>query len=247
VPAGLLAVLFLATVPESLRNSEIPALLPTTGRQAAQRGVRAARRTVRDLLSRRWIAATLTLWFMCAINNVMLFLLVGWLPSMLTSVGWDIGDASRAAAAVQIGGICGGLLLTWLFDLSVSSRALAAAYCLLMVLLLVLNLVPPVVLTWSIIMGLVGGCVIGGFYALCAVAATIYPSEIRATAIGWTGAMSRVGSISGSLVGGLLLYLGLGTTRTFALLAVPAALCAGLALYLQRIRQREAVSSVDRG
>jgi AAHS family 4-hydroxybenzoate transporter-like MFS transporter len=238
VPAIVLAVTLLLTVPESLPDGARRATMPAAPHADLAKPARhSPLNGVRGLLARRWIAVTVTLWTLCVLNNVMLFLIVGWLPSLLTGTGWAIGSASRAAAMVQIGGIAGGLLLTWLFDRSTTSAPLVVAYAVLAPLLLLFGIVPSQVFIWSALLALLGAGIIGSYYALSAIAATIYPSEVRATAIGWAGAWSRIGSISGSLIGGLLLFLGLSTVHMLALLSLPALVCLLLAAYLLRVRR----------
>jgi MFS transporter, AAHS family, 4-hydroxybenzoate transporter len=68
---------------------------------------------------------------------------------------------------------------------------------------------------------------------LHALAASAYPTEIRATGVGWALGAGRIGSILGPVLGGLLLTVGWGMAGYFAA-------CAGLMLVagaaLSRVR-----------
>ena len=58
-----------------------------------------------------------------------------------------------------------------------------------------------------------------------------YPTVARATGVSWMLGMGRFGSITGSMIGGVLLSLGWGFTPIISLLALPA-IVAGLAVLL---------------
>ena len=85
-----------------------------------------------------------------------------------------------------------------------------------------------------------GFCMVGGQIAANALAATFYPTSIRATGVGWALGIGRVGSIIGPLVGGMLLTMKWSAGAVFLAAAV-AALCAALAAFcLSRLaRQRK--------
>jgi AAHS family 4-hydroxybenzoate transporter-like MFS transporter len=75
-----------------------------------------------------------------------------------------------------------------------------------------------------------GFCMVGGQIAANALAATFYPTSIRATGVGWALGIGRVGSIVGPLVGGALLTMKWSSAAVFAA-AAAAALCAALAAF----------------
>ena len=76
-----------------------------------------------------------------------------------------------------------------------------------------------------------GFCVVGGQIAANGLAATFYPTSVRATGVGWALGIGRVGSIVGPLVGGVLLTMKWSTAQVF-MAAAAAALCAALAAFL---------------
>jgi len=75
-----------------------------------------------------------------------------------------------------------------------------------------------------------GFCIVGGQTAANALAATFYPTSVRATGVGWALGIGRVGSIVGPLVGGVLLAQKWSPAAVF-LAAAAAALCASLAAF----------------
>jgi AAHS family 4-hydroxybenzoate transporter-like MFS transporter len=92
-----------------------------------------------------------------------------------------------------------------------------------------------------------GFCMVGGQIAANALAATFYPTSIRATGVGWALGIGRVGSIIGPLVGGALLTLKWSTASVF-MTAASAALCAALAAFsLSRLAGMGGTGRVDAG
>jgi AAHS family 4-hydroxybenzoate transporter-like MFS transporter len=67
-----------------------------------------------------------------------------------------------------------------------------------------------------------------GLYALAAI---FYPTSIRSTGIGWCSGIGRIGSISGPLIGGVLLSLA-WTPRQIFLSGVLPALCSAMVVFL---------------
>jgi AAHS family 4-hydroxybenzoate transporter-like MFS transporter len=75
-----------------------------------------------------------------------------------------------------------------------------------------------------------GFCIVGGQIAANALAATFYPTAVRATGVGWALGIGRVGSIIGPLVGGALLTMKWSAGSVFVAAAF-AALCAAVAAF----------------
>ena len=85
----------------------------------------------------------------------------------------------------------------------------------------------PLLIAGGIIFFLMGFGVQGGFVGLYAVAASMYPTYIRTTGVGWAIGAGRLGGIIGPILGGLLVAWGLDMTQSFWVFAIPSAL-AGL-------------------
>jgi AAHS family 4-hydroxybenzoate transporter-like MFS transporter len=78
-----------------------------------------------------------------------------------------------------------------------------------------------------------GWCVVGGQPGLNALAATYYPTDMRSTGIGWGLGWGRAGAIVGPMIGGHLVAL--GTSATFLVFAIPAAISAVALLVMHGI------------
>jgi AAHS family 4-hydroxybenzoate transporter-like MFS transporter len=77
-----------------------------------------------------------------------------------------------------------------------------------------------------------GFCIVGGQPAVNALAATYYPTTLRATGIGWSLGVGRIGSVLGPVVGGQLIAMQWTGTALFSAAAVPALVSFGMVLAL---------------
>jgi AAHS family 4-hydroxybenzoate transporter-like MFS transporter len=171
---------------------------------------------------------TLLLWTAFFSNLLVMYFLVNWLPSLLSIAGSSLSVATLSTALLNLGGIVGAVLLSRLINGPHALLALASAYVLAAVALLLIARADgniPILLTGA---GLAGAVVVGGQIAMNAVTASFYPAQIRATGIGWALGIGRVGSIVGPLLGGLLLGSGWqGTSAVmFAIIPTLVAACA---------------------
>ena len=196
--------------------------------------------SIMQLLARGIGRVTVPLWLVKFLNAIILFVLLGWLPTMLKSIGWSLGDASRGSAYMQIGGIVGGLIISWLLDHGRSTVALLTTFAAMTVVLLLFLVTPASVFAWSFLLVLGGGFCLAAHYALNALAATLYPIHMRATGAGWANSMSRMGSIVGSLLGGLFVHWHFSVANTIALLALPATISFALTGVLHYAQKRGA-------
>jgi AAHS family 4-hydroxybenzoate transporter-like MFS transporter len=193
--------------------------------------------SVRDLFKRAYRAPTLLLWLAFAMNSFNLYLLVNWLPTLLTGAGWQPAQAIRAMAFNQLGGILGGMSLAGLMDRFGAERTLATGAAVNAAALLLFLIVPSGFVSWGALLLLIGACTGGSQFAIVSLAASLYPSHILATGSGWASAVARVGAFTSPLVGGALIAAGIAPTRVIAGLAAPAVLCAISMLGLSRARR----------
>jgi MFS transporter, AAHS family, 4-hydroxybenzoate transporter len=196
--------------------------------------------SVRELFTRRYRAPTLLMWLGFAMNSFNLYLLVSWLPTLLTGAGWAPTQAIRAMMFNQVGGIIGGVSLAWLMDRFGAERTLAYGCLLNAVALALFLVVPSGFLSWGALLLVIGACTGGMQFAIISLAAGLYPSSILATGSGWASAVARIGAFVSPLVGGALIAAGVNPTHVIAGLAVPATICALSMLALRRARHESA-------
>lgn len=188
----------------------------------------------KDLLSPQLLRETLALsgaFFMCLLS---LYSAYSWLPAMLTFEGMNIGLASHGLTAYNFGGLTGALLCAVLVARIGSRLVLVGAAFGALLSALLLQMFFARIGTEAFIAGIgIHGffvnAVQGPMYAL---AAFVYPTEIRARAIGAATAFGRLGAIVSAFAGATVITMG-GGAAYFAMLAI-AMLLAFLCLSLIR-------------
>lgn len=164
---------------------------------------------------------TLKLWltfFMCLL---VIYLLSSWLPTLISSTGMSLKDASLVTAMFQVGGTLGAIALGPLMDRFSPTRVLAVVYGL------------AAVCTWLIgqstgnttllVLAVFGAgvTVSGGQVGANALAAAFYPTASRATGVSWASGIGRIGSVLGSMAGGWMMAAGMGMPTLFLIVGVP--------------------------
>ena len=177
---------------------------------------------------------TLLLWVVFFMSLLDLYFLSNWLPTVLTDLGASVSSAAAIGSMLQVGGVVGTLALGSIID-RFSFRALALVYLMGVFAVGAIGQLGQSVVFVTMAIFAAGFCVVGGQIAANALAATFYPTSVRATGVGWALGIGRVGSIVGPLVGGVLLTMKWSAGEVFAA-AAAAALCAALAAFsLSRI------------
>ncbi|MEY4762277.1 MAG: hypothetical protein RLZZ200_2133 [Pseudomonadota bacterium] len=185
----------------------------------------------RQLFAERRGPATLLLWTTFFANLLVMYFLVNWLPSILSLSGTSLSIATLSTAILNLGGILGAMLLTWLLMRGNAARALGASFLACAVALALISRANgnlPMLLTAA---AFAGAICVGGQIALNALTASFYPAHVRATGIGWALGMGRLGSIVGPLVGSALMSRGWQGLSLVQAAVVPT-LVASVALFL---------------
>ena len=135
---------------------------------------------------------------------------------------------------LQVGGVAGTFALGRVID-RFSFRALAVTYLCAATAVGAIGLSSHAIALVTIAIFAAGFCIVGGQIASNALAATYYPTAIRATGMGWALGIGRIGSIVGPLIGGAMLASHVEVETLFLVAAIPALLAAATALLLARI------------
>ncbi len=172
--------------------------------------------------------STLTLWLWLAffMSFATLYFLISWIPLLAANTGLSEAHAIYAGAVFNLGAFFG-------IHLQGYSSEIFGLRCAISVFLVVAAVLMTVFgyasgsLAVLVLFGLVGFAVQGGFTGLYSVAARLYPTEVRATGVGWGIGVGRVGAIVGPALGGVLIGVGLSINANFIVFAVPMLIAAG--------------------
>ena len=191
---------------------------------------------------------TILLWIIFFANLMELYLISSWLPTTISEQlrttcplsGPDmeacaqaaLRSANNATGLFQIGGIFGAIMLAPLVDRYGPQFVLPAALLSAAVLIATLALAGTSVALSLVIGFLLGIGTVGVQNCNNGIAAKFYPTEIRATGIGWALAVGRNGSILGPAVGGLLLGTGFHNSAIFIAATIPPLVAAAAYLVM---------------
>ncbi len=178
---------------------------------------------VKHLFRKGRAAITILLWIAFASSLLGHYFLTSWLPTILAGAAVPLTYAIIAGALLQGGGGIGGLLICWLSDKK-SILFIALAFCVASPLIVLF----PWMRSFSLLIlaFLVGFFLVGGQIGLNAIAGTIYPTDIRATGVGWALGIGRIGSILGPVLGGVLISHRLPIQSLFIYTALVVFICA---------------------
>jgi MFS transporter, AAHS family, 4-hydroxybenzoate transporter len=172
------------------------------------------RASLRALFSAGLARDTTGLWFAFFFCLGSIYLVFGWLPTMLTARGLEMATASSGLAVYNLGGVFGVVLWAVLVTVLGSrgpllSGALACAGSAVALLLVPIQAQGShtLVIACLGINGLLANAVQTSMYAL---AAHVYPTSMRATGIAYSATIGRIGGLVSSLFGAYLIQAGAG-------------------------------------
>ncbi len=173
------------------------------------------RASLRNLFGPGLARETTGLWIAFFFCLGSIYLIFGWLPTMLTARGLDLATATSALAVYNFGGVLGILVWSVLVPILGSrgpllSGALACAGSALALLIIPIQAHGhhTLLIVCIGINGLLANAVQVSLYAL---AAHVYPTTIRATGVAYSGTIGRAGGLLSSLFGSSVIQAGAGT------------------------------------
>lgn len=186
---------------------------------------------VRHLFTEGRTPATLLLWVPFFMNLLILYFIVSWLPAMLRQVHMPISAGVAAATIFGLGSIPGSIVQGPLTTRFGSYALLLSEFGLCVALCASLGWVATSFRLVMAVAFVLGFTVTGIQAGLNSLAASFYPTSMRSTGVGWALGIGRIGSVTGPILGGILLKIGWTPQQILAATAGPA-LCAGLAIVL---------------
>jgi AAHS family 4-hydroxybenzoate transporter-like MFS transporter len=182
---------------------------------------------------------TLLLWLISFANLLNLFFLANWLPLLSTRMGFSSSTAVLMGTTLQLGGLIGAIFLGPLIDRLGFYRVLIPVF--LVAGLAIAAIGEPslsIPLLYCVIF-VAGVCIVGTQPALNALASTLYPTEIRATGVGWSLGIGRAGAIVGPVVAAQLVALDWSSQTLFLAASIPAAFSCVVAIGLAVVTHRK--------
>ena len=206
--------------------------LPVVAREAVGKA-RGFVGTMTSLLAREHRVVTLILWASFFLCFATLYFLMSWIPKLMEQSGYSAETGHFAFFLFNLGGVIGiftlGALSTrWKLTNLVFVFLFSSAVC------MVIFASAPNQLTFLLtVIFFMGILQQGGFTGLYAVAAKVYPTEIRSTGIGWAIGLGRSGAVVGPAAAGFLIAAGFSMSANYYVFAVPMALGGMISYWLK--------------
>lgn len=177
--------------------------------------------TVASLMRSEFRRSTIELWVAFFMSFGTLYFLLSWVVKLAIESGLAIENAIYAGVCLNLGGFAGGVCLGAISNRFGLTRVIAVFALFGGMFSVVYGFADVGVAAVLILVFWLMFFVQGAFTGLYAVAARIYPTEIRTTGVGWAIGAGRIGAICGPVVAGLVLGAGVSIAWTFAIFALP--------------------------
>lgn len=164
---------------------------------------------------------TVLIWLSFFMNLLALNYLNNWLPTLTTETGLPAGEALRAAASLQFGGMLGIITMGFLADRFGFDRVLAVAFVAGGLCISLIGFSDAGFYSLAAAIFAAGFFNIGSQITLGAFAATLYPTSIRSTGVSWAHGFARCGSIISVLFAGAMLALHWPLRTMYLLVSIP--------------------------
>jgi benzoate transport len=177
--------------------------------------------------------SSVLLWSAVTLGYFVLYFVISWIPKLAAQAGMPLADAIWAGGFYNLGAFVGTASVGWIAIRYRLNRVVASFLGAAAVAMLVFGgLAMPVWLTLAMATS-VGVTVQGGFNGFWALAARLYPAEIRGTGVGWALGIGRIGAVLGPIVGGMLVGAQVPIAVIFAIFAMPLVLAAAMTLLIR--------------
>lgn len=179
-------------------------------------------------------ARTIALWCAVFFGLMVLYFIVSWIPKLSIAAGLSETNGIYAGALYNLGAFVGTMGMSVLALRVPLGRLVPTMLILAGVAMLVFGSVTMPVSLTLLVAFLIGVLLQGGYNGVWPIAAGAYPSEVRATGVGWAIGIGRGGAVVGPLLGGHLMAANAALPLLFGAYCVPLLICAFSAILVER-------------
>ncbi|WP_413250225.1 MFS transporter [Sinomonas flava] len=189
---------------------------------AAAPGTPAERNRFRTLFAGRLLAATLLFCVAGISGQILVYGLNTWLPQLMILAKYSLASSLTFLLTVNVGAVVGVILSSRLADRFGPQRVTAVSFASSGIALVLMGTgVMPIVVMY-VLVAVVGFGSVGAQILVNGFVATYFPNRVRATALGVTLGVGRIGAVLAISGGGVLVAAALGTFVNFSVWAIAA-------------------------
>jgi len=189
--------------------------------------------SVAELLGPRYRTLTLLLVAAYFLHITTFYFFSGWLPKLMSDLGYATPDAIRTSALMSLGGVIGGSALGWAAPRFGLTRLVTVAMIGTTVTFAVFGMVSGLI-AMQVVAFLAGASVFGGIVGLYSLLARSFPAELRVTGTGLAIGIGRAGAVIGPVLGGILIQMGMSIPLAIAIVGAGALIAAAMLIILNR-------------
>lgn len=200
------------------------------------RAVDARPARVTDIFAPKMLHNTLMVSLAYFLHIMTFYYILGWVPSIVTALGFEKAVGTQVSVWVNVGGIMGGIALGWASHrFGLKPLVLGTMVCTALA-LMVFGQTAPDIGTLKLVAFVMGFFMFGGVVGAYAIMAKIYDSSVRATGTGFVIGVGRGGAAIGPILAGFLIQADLSRGSVALVMALGSVLGAG-AIAMLRMRQ----------
>jgi len=201
--------------------------------------------SVKTLFTGDRMVTTLLIWLLFYLSFYLLWILFSWVPTLLKQSGATVQQYSMGFAFIHMGSViacfCIGRCMSKFNKLNVVKYLFIGAFIAMLAFGYFSSHSFYIVIVVSIFTGML---VNGGNSSLMGLASAVYPSEARATGIGWAYGIGKIGSLIAPVIGGLYLSRNWSVFKICAINGSSALVIAVIVIILQRYMRASASGEV---
>jgi benzoate transport len=190
---------------------------------------------LRELLGPTYRRFALLLTAGYCLHLLVFYFYSGWLPKLMSDLGYATADAIRTSAIMSIGGVLGGAAFGWVAPQLGLGRLVTWSMIGTAVTFAIFGNLHGLVALQMVAFA-AGICIFGGIVGLYSLLATSFPARLRVSGTGLAIGIGRGGAVVGPVLGGMLIDLGLRAGMIVAAIGLFSPVAALLLFYARRIR-----------
>ncbi|WP_321396125.1 MFS transporter [Emcibacter sp.] len=185
-----------------------------------------ARARITDLFAPEQRRVTLILALSYFFHITTFYYVLGWVPSIITALGFDKAVGTSVSVWVSIGGIVGGSVLGWCATFFSLTRLVIGVMVATGLAVIVFGQVTPDIGLLKLVAFVLGFFMFGGVVGLYALVAKRFPTRLRATGTGFVIGVGRGGAVIAPVLTGFLLAAGMERGNVATIMAFGSILAA---------------------